>query len=203
MSWTEVPTKVDGDPITEAMWDQLRDLVNEDMVVKLDSNALGSDQASITFSNIPQTHRNLLLIYDNGRSTQAITMVGYSMRFNGDSGANYDNQTIGGVGGAAGGQTVEAFAQTGHAFGMLIPGSSAGSAFCGQGHLRILEYSSTSKHKIVHDRCGGSYQNTTGGHYTRITTSRWRSTAAITSITVLASANNITSGTRFTLYGEN
>ena len=60
-------------------------------------NVLSSNTSSITFSSIPQTYTDLVLII-NGGNTGAVQVA---IRFNGDTGNNYSNQSLTGNGATA------------------------------------------------------------------------------------------------------
>jgi hypothetical protein len=138
---------------------------------------LGSSASSVTFSNIPATYRDLILV-----SSFNLTAGGNpTISFNGDTGANYSRVYMLGTGSSAisGADTSRQFAQ-------------ATSGLITSNITQIMDYSATDKHKtfLVRDN------NTTDG--TIAYAFRWANTAAITSINISAS---LAAGVTISLYG--
>jgi hypothetical protein len=145
---------------------------------------LGSTTSSVTFSSIPATYRDLVVVIDGGITSGAEAM---SMRFNGDSGTNYHYVLANGNG-----STTGSFAVGSTIFARL------GSIYTGSNNFvaSVMDYSATDKHKTVIAR-GNSSANAVF-----MVASRWANTAAITSVTVLPDvANTFTAGSTFSLYG--
>jgi hypothetical protein len=138
---------------------------------------LGSSASSVTFSSIPATYRDLILIAAaNGSSNEL------NIRFNGDSGANYSRVVAYGPGPTS-------FAQTGNTSIQTGIGTSNFQASITQ----IMDYSATDKHKTVLNR--GSTSVVAMG------ASRWANTAAITTLLCSAGSGTFASGSTFSLYG--
>lgn len=143
---------------------------------------LGSLSSSVTFSNIPATYRDLILV---GNGTISGTQG--TVRFNNDSNSNYT------------------------AIGLLGDINEAGSyadstaiVFFNQspmtGILQIMDYSTTNKHKTYLHRDGSA---TTTGFITA-QAGRWSNTAAITTVSIHAiggPGTGFASGVTFNLYG--
>src|SRR5688572_24681195 len=92
MGFTTVPDKAGGDVFTEAMWDTyIRDNMNTGMPVILGETSLGASAASITYSGLPSGWKHLYLA-GYSRGDAVATNVAVNVRFNSDSGANYDYQ---------------------------------------------------------------------------------------------------------------
>jgi hypothetical protein len=145
---------------------------------------LGSTASSVTFSSIPATYRDLILVADCGVSSGAEAMA---MRFNADTGSNYNYVVATGNG-----STTSSFAVSSTIFARL------GSIYTGSNNFvaSVMDYSATDKHKTVIAR-GNSAANLVA-----MVASRWANTAAITSVTVLPDvANTFTAGSTFSLYG--
>lgn len=164
---------------------------------EIQSQTLAADAASITFSNIPQTFHDLQLRCV-GRATTSAATEQIRIRFNGDTGANYDNQRFDAV--QTGTGVDDAFAATS---GWLaqFPAATASATRPGSVDAVIPSYTDTTFHKqaiSVGGEVNGTATNTTrwGGRF-----NNWRSTAAITSVTVLPLANNLLAGSSCTLYG--
>lgn len=152
------------------------------------SNVLTGTATSVTFSSIPATYRDLILVIR--ASTSSLSYLTY--RLNGDTGANYLTVYAEGTGSLAQSSTVI------DSFGYFVPGD-AGRSNTGSATLTIAnfqDYSATNKHKTQLVRAN----NTTTG--TSMSASRWASTSAINSIVVAPTgAANFEVGGTFYLYG--
>lgn len=141
-------------------------------------------QSTITFSSIPQTYTDLIIV-----SSVTWTTDGYinAMRFNGDSGTNYSYTRITGDGSTA---VSTRLSNINYAFGGWTGVSPATNI------VQIMNYSNSTTYKtslvrtnVVGDRVV-AYANV------------WRNTAAITSIILVhETSQNYTAGSTFTLYG--
>lgn len=142
---------------------------------------------TITFSSIPGTFTDLVLVLNPVYSTN---VVNTNMRFNGDSGTNYSDTTIKDNGSAA-----ASYRDTNsNVFYVSSTGDSVTTSSRDNGIVNILDYANTTTYKsAIH-----KYNQT--GHVMAQAT-LWRSTAAITSITILASTGNYTTDATFKLYG--
>lgn len=146
--------------------------------------ASGSSSSQLVMSSIPSTYTNLVLVINSG---QATADGFYSVRFNGDTGSNYSNTQI-----VGNGSTVTTNRNTSQTQGYIH--STAEGSLADTVIVNIPNYQNTNVFKSILSR-GNSVS------YRVVTSiSLWRSTAAITSITVLG-GSNILSGSTFTLYG--
>ena len=150
------------------------------------SNVLSSSASSVTFSSIPATYRDLVLVVD-GTGSSATQFV--SLRFNGSFASEYTNVTAEGNGtnavSSAGGPTGQL-----NASNERYPFTTTASNII----FQIMDYSATDKHKTVLIRANGAANSTV------MTAGRWASTSAINQVQVLFGAN-FNSGTSFYLYG--
>lgn len=158
---------------------------------------LAVDTASVTFSSIPGTYRHLELRYQ-ARETGAIGVDNCTLRFNGDSGANYDTERFSVVGGGSAandnvGATVAYIGQ--------IPGSTAAANLAGVALVSIFNYAATTFQKEGVSNQGTKIGTAAGNNYTGINHFAWRNAAAITQIDLLPSAGNFLAGSMFSLYG--
>lgn len=146
--------------------------------VLISSQTLASAVASVTFSSIPSTYRDLMVVMQG----DLVGNTYWNIQFNGDTtAANYPYVAMNG--GAA---------------------TTLGTNFYNvwfnglrnQAILHVLDYSATDKHKtlIGRNNTGGSANNGTAG------AQRWASTAAVTSVTLNGNAN-FNSGCIFYLFG--
>ena len=144
---------------------------------KIASTTLGSATGSVTLSSIPGTYTDLVLIVD---STITSGGVDTRIRINGDTSTNYSRTYMYGDGSS----TVSGRNSTDDAIG-------SGSKTI----HNVMNYSNTTTYKTAVARYG------TAGSLTLAQVALWRSTAAITSISITAGTTNIATGSTFTLYG--
>jgi len=151
----------------------------------ISSQTLASTQTTITFSSIPQTYTDLVLVIQAQVNGSPINTDG---NINGDTGANYSFTTLVGNGSAA-----SSFAGTNAS---ILRYATAGYTDNTFGHNSInhfFNYTNTSKYKTVLCRANNAANGSS------ITTNVWRSTAAITSISIIG--NPFAIGSTFVLYG--
>jgi hypothetical protein len=158
-------------------------------MVLIQKQALVAPAATVTFSAIPQTYTNLLLVSSGTNDTG--TSQNLSIEFNGDTTqADYSYSYILNNGTVSGG------------FSYSTPGVLLGiSINVGGSNSRsmITNYSSTTVNKVVESTfmCinpgTAALSGTSGG--------MWNSNAAITSIVAALASGNFAAGTVFSLYG--
>lgn len=154
------------------------------------TQTLGSSAATVTFSSIPGTYTDLVLVLNATASTAANSYI----RLNSDTGANYSWNALYGDGSTAGTDRAGSVSN-----GILMdyygyPTSTIPNANI----IQFMNYSNTTTFKTVMARAN---QATTGGGVDLIT-SMWRSTAAITSLTLrFTGAQTWSTGSTFSLYG--
>jgi len=164
---------------------------------KINESVLVGTTASVTFSSIPATYRNLRL-YVLCRSDTAGVQTNLFMQFNGDTAANYDYQEMAGQQAAT--AAVESLAQIG------IPMREMPAAGTTASHPAIFTidipwYASTTFLKLSINQSSWSNGTATGSLVTRNAMGRWRSSAAITSIRLVPGAGSFIAGSSFALYG--
>jgi hypothetical protein len=145
---------------------------------------LASTSGSITFSSIPGTYRDLILVIDGNTSG---TGVPVGLRFNADSGTNYAGVIMSGSGSAAASSSNSANNVADIAY---FDNTSKMNAI-----TQIMDYSATDKHKTLLSRSNQA------GTYVLAYASRWANTSAITSIQVLPLVSSLAAGTTLSLYG--
>ena len=154
------------------------------------TQTLGSAVNSITFSSIPSTYTDLILV-SNASSTNA--SYGLRARFNGDTGSNYSSTRLLGNGSAA------SSARESSVTGFVFNGNGYGGAnnLNTISILQIQNYSNTTTNKTALLR-----ENNAAAAVTALV-ALYRSTSAITSITIFNEfgSANIISGSTFSLYG--
>ena len=153
----------------------------------ISTQTLGTATATVTFSSIPQTYTDLVLV-----STNATSPSGYlfSVRVNGDTASNYSATRLHGNGTAA-----SSAREANYTFGF------AGSVYSstdpsGNAIVNFMNYSNTTTYKTFLMRTNVANANTS------LSASLWRNTAAITSISLgVEFTQNFVVGSTFTLYG--
>jgi hypothetical protein len=142
---------------------------------------------SITFSSIPSTYTHLQI-----RGIGLGTGFAYSyLGFNSDTAANYSYHQIN-----ADGATTTASGVANATLIYALQGSSNAS-YPASGVIDILDYTNTNKYKTV-KVLSGYDKNGSGEVYLR--SGNWRSTSAITSITI-TSSTSFDQYSSFALYG--
>jgi hypothetical protein len=158
------------------------------------TQTLASATTTITFSSIPSTYTDLILISSIIGDSGSIDAV---MRFNGDSGTNYSETRLFGDGAA-----VYANRSTARNGIDVNYGGNISIAAPITSTISIMNYANTTTYKAVLMRSadvGGTYQAT------NMLAGLWRgstgsATQAITSVSVVGSGN-MKIGSMFTLYG--
>jgi hypothetical protein len=151
------------------------------------THTIPSATASYTFSSIPATYTDLILIM-NGKATGTANAL---IRFNGDTGSNYSYTFLTGDGsspttGRASSVTsillnYYGYFETGYTTNMIV---------------QIQNYTNTTTYKTILSRANNAVNGTAA------IIGLWRATpAAINSMTIITGSNLFDVGTTFTLYG--
>ena len=185
MAWTTPGTAVAGDVLTAAQWNSdVRDNslhLYQNSAQTIEKITLSST-GNISFSSIPQTYSSLRLIC-RVRAAAAVTAVAYGIRFNGDTTTNYSQQFI-----QSNNTTVTGGAVSVSNIGFgVCAGASANASNFSAGFVEIPQYSTTTTgYKVISGNGGNSASSTIANAYHRTTSGQWHSTAAITSIQLIA-----------------
>jgi hypothetical protein len=144
---------------------------------------LGTSAASVTFSSIPATYRDLVMVLN--------CKVVSGDRFprgvlNADTGSNYQRVALQSDG-------LSVFSNTGTDAFLTL--GNANTTFAYNSVTHFMDYSATDKHKTVICRSGVT------GLQIRAITNRWANTDAITSIKVELDGSSYDTGSTFSLYG--
>jgi hypothetical protein len=148
--------------------------------------ASGGSGTQLVMSSIPQTYTDLVLVcsinYDN-------TSSNILLRYNGDSGSNYSTTLM-----AGNGSSTASARYSNSSSGWLTDyyGGTASELFTKIIHIQ--NYANTTTYKTAIGRSSSASRES------EIGIGLWRSTAAITSITLISGAN-FNAGSTFTLYG--
>ena len=150
----------------------------------------GSSTTSYTFSSIPSTYTDLVLISNCASSNGSDSLF---FRVNGDTGTNYSFTYLYGQGTSAVSNRITnaAYGSAGY---YVVPATG----FDFVSIFNLQNYANTTTYKTAICRA-----NSTGSTYpgAEASVSLWRSTAAVNSITLLLLTGNFVSGSTFTLYG--
>lgn len=154
----------------------------------LASTLVGTATTTVTLSNIPQGYKDLQI---RGMTLGSVTAQDVKLQFNSDTATNYSiHYTQGnGTAASAAGLASQTYIEIG-----ITGTTTSPSVFI----TDILDYTNTNKNKTVRSWLG--YDNN-GSGYAIFFSGLWRSTAAITSITLTAFSGNFNANSRFSLYG--
>ncbi len=156
--------------------------------------------ASITFSSIPSTYTHLQ-IRTVARDTDGSAGTAYSttMRINGLSTSIYAfHQLVGNNSSASASANIN---QTGIDIGRTSVDAGATSNTFGVSVIDILDYKDTTKFKTIRSLSGADGNSASTGFGIQLQSGLWRSTSAITSITINAAITSFNSNSHFALYG--
>jgi hypothetical protein len=145
------------------------------------TQTLTGSVSSITFSSIPSTYTDLVLVMNanSGGFNTAIT-------FNGTGGSAYSFTRIYGDGSSSASDR-----QSNQSSWIYVAGSDTGTSKYGTAIIHLMNYANTTTYKT-------GLMRTSNSAYVMANVGLWQYTNAINSITVSAS---FTSGSMFTLYG--
>lgn len=153
---------------------------------KIATYTVPSAQASYTFTTIPSTYTDLVIVAAGTISSSAPSTY---IRFNSDTGSNYSYTYLTGDGSSA--TSSRASNQT----SMLVTYNGAISSSPNANIVQVLNYSNSTTNKTVLSRANQAQYGTDA------IVGLWRSTSAITSITFITGGTGFASGSTFTLYG--
>lgn len=154
--------------------------------VAIASTTLSSTANSITFSSIPATYTDLVIVYNNLSSSGADAFA----RFNGDSTSIYSSLVLSGTG-----SSVVGGAQSNENKIYLDNYGTPSSTERSVTIVQIQGYANTTTYKTLLCRSGRASSGVDA------TAGTWRSTAAITSVLIGFVSATFNSGSTFTLYG--
>jgi hypothetical protein len=155
------------------------------------ATTVGTATSTVTFSSIPQTYTDLILV--SNYATSVLNEDAY-VQFNSDTGSNYSRTHIRGNG-----SSVFSSRASSQPFIPIDIDSSGTTLSTGlQTTTHIMNYSNSTTFKNTLCRSG-----TTGGSFTGTTllVGLWRNTNAITTIDIKATGGNFVVGSTFTFYG--
>jgi len=155
----------------------------------IEAKILGTAASAITFSSISQTYTDLVLIANSSTTTVGSSEIN-KMTFNSDTATNYSTTTLAGDGSSA-----ASFRGTSVAYIRAGRNSQNGDSYFVPNKIQIMNYTNTTTYKTAFA------QGPEASAYIENDVGLWRSTSAITSVTLTAGSNNYKVGCTFTLYG--
>ena len=147
---------------------------------------LGSATGSVSFSSIPATYRDLVVVASVKTSASTGGYIGY--RLNSDTGNNYSSVYM--LGWSSSPNAFSGFT-SGESFGRFGNGNTSDFETT---VFNLLDYSATDKHKAALSRTN------IVSLYTVAYATRWASTSAVTSITFFPDSGNFAANSTFALY---
>lgn len=156
----------------------------------LSTITLSSTASEVSFTSISSSYTDLILITNLKATTGTIYPY---LRFNSDSSANYADTIF------TGRSTGVTYGNTRINVDLLYLAAYSGADSNDFNYIhnyQIMNYSSTVMFKNVLGRTGNANQGNVDGGI-----GLWRSTSAITTISVIADSSTFTSGSSFSLYG--
>lgn len=155
----------------------------------IQTQTLGSAASSITFSSIPDTYTDLVVVVQGTYSTSDAII---SLRYNNDTGTNYSQTSMYGNGSSAlSYRSIDASSiQVG-----WYP-NPGGAAVVSNMVINVFNYSNSTTYKTSISR--GDTTNVQG---VAVRVGLWRNTAVINRIDLVMSAGNLQTGTTATIYG--
>lgn len=164
----------------------------------ISSQVLGSSTASVTFSSIPQTYANLVLIAST-RDTNGIAGNGnFSIRFNGDTATNYSVIRLRAQGTTPSSTLQSSQTSANMGSGSLDTAGNTANTFA-VSEIYIPNYTSTSSKQFFGMEAAED-NSTAGNSINSVDASLYRGTSAIASISV-AATTAFAINSSFYLYG--
>jgi hypothetical protein len=164
------------------------------------TTTLTTTTASVTFSSIPATYTDLVIVCNNVLSNRGSSQDIPVVTFNGDTGANYSSTQ---VDGSSSGGTSTRWTSTNNALmGFISDNNTTANLSLNPSFfiLNIMDYSNSTTYKTLLSRYN-SNQSTSS--YTRVGSNvgLWRSTSAINSLSIALYYASYLAGSTFRLYG--
>jgi hypothetical protein len=168
-------------------------------LTKISETVLGSATATVTFSSIPGSYRNLMLTIV-ARSAAAANFTDIYAQFNGDTGANYSREGV--IAQSTGNaQNVQTSSSANAPIGGVAAANSLANA-PGIVTIIIPNYAGTVFAKAANSQFGAMNGATVGTWLAMTESFYWNNTAAISSILIgVVGGSNFVTGSVFTLYG--
>ena len=153
--------------------------------------------ANITFSSIPSTYKHLQIRGIARKNGSTNDSVGMLMTFNSDTTSSYNSHYLQGDGSSAVGYS--SGASRANIDSLYFAGGGMTANVFGAGVIDILDYANTNKYKTTRQLTGVNSNASSAINYILLGSGLWRSTSAITSITLTGS--DFVQYSQFALYG--
>lgn len=147
---------------------------------------LQESSSTVTFSGIPTTYRDLILV----ANMKLLSSAEPRLRFNSDSTTSYSMVQL-----AANGSGTLSNTGT-QSFGWITPNSGTSTTNFDLYTAQLLDYSATNKHKTWLSR----YNPDAG--YVNALSNRWAKTEAINTVQFFTSSSSFAAGSTFSIYGR-
>ncbi len=158
---------------------------------KIQTTTIGTATATVDFTSIPGTYTDLVIIMNAGVTSGADSAY---MRFNSDTGNNYNIAELYGTGSTAAAQSDHVRSNIIITFSNDVGGPTITQAAT----INIMSYAQTTYHKCVIMNSGTPSNSSYPGvsYFGNV----WNNTGAITAVRIYT-ANTFVSGSTFSLYG--
>lgn len=165
------------------------------------TTTLGSAQTGVTFSSISQAYTDIIIVVQARSAATLYYNSNLFLNFNNDYSTNYNySQTrLTGNGSTA---TSGRGSNNPLVYVGQIPNSTSGNSSTDRSSniIHVMNYSNSTTNKTVLSRSNSIPTGSSSVNAVEAYVGLWRSTAAITRIDI-ASEDNFTAGSTFTLYG--
>lgn len=158
--------------------------------VAIATQTLGSAATTVTFSSIPSTYTDLVLVV-SAQGARNLFGGDLNMQINSDTGSNYSITNLTGDGSST--ASSRSTSQTSLSLGGDI--GANGTSIYTPTIIHLFNYSNTTTNKTVISR----HNNAT--YRVVATVGLWRSTSAINAISLTGNGFNFNAGSTFSLYG--
>lgn len=157
--------------------------------IALANYTLTADQGTVTFSSIPATYRDLVLVC-SVKMTVGKTL---GITINSDTGSNYSHLWMYGIGSGSGSSTTSTNAQ----YRFMGENANVSTTNFDNSITSFQDYSATDKHKTMLTR------NNQTGSLVEAIAGRWANTNAIQTIGIgaVGGGSDFVTGSTFALYG--
>ena len=167
------------------------------------SYTVSTAQSSYTFSSISGSYTDLVVVGMLRSDTSTYNNMNFpGVTFNGDTGANYSvtNLYARNTGSSDTANSTRSSSQTNINFGGIVTTASTSGIFSPY-VINVMNYSNATTYKTALCRISAQ-SNLTASDGLNASVGLWRSTAAITSLTLTCSSSGLfTVGSTFALYG--
>jgi len=163
-------------------------------IALIQMQTLASTASSVTFSSIPQTYTDLILMISGRDPSNGGTVSNPGIKFNNDSGSNMSMRRL--YSDSPGATSTNSTAQVA-LYDWYISGSTSTASTFGATTIYIPNYKTANAKSFSIDT---TYENNASLPYMGFTAGLWNQTAAITTINLLGNSTWAI-GSTFSLYG--